>query len=524
MQIVDILKQKGLLSKDQIKIIKIQQQQSLRNFLSLAIDMGFVAEKDLQDVIEEIYHKQYIDIENLTVTEDIKKILDKSFVLKFRVVPISYEQKSKTLGVLVDNVYIDDAIDIIKNNNKEIKDVTINMCTNLELSDVIDRVYGYKFDFSSLLDKSFNSSDATTDQCVYSLLQDAIRHTASDIHLEPEKDFVRIRYRIDGILQNILCFHRHFYQELCGRIKIMAQMDIVLVNYPQDGSFSLNFAGKNVDFRVATMPVLFGENINIRILNRNVGLLSFIQLGLSTAAIDDINKMIAKPYGVILVVGPTGCGKTTTLNAILNSLNNSSVNIMTLEDPVEYPMIGVRQTSINTKIDYAAGIRAILRQDPDIIMVGEIRDENTAQMLINASNTGHQVFSTLHANSVTQTFMRLKNLNVSVHNIANSINGIISQRLVRKLCKYCKKQVNNNIFKPVGCKLCSYSGYKGRLLITSTLCVDETIVRLLEKETSQTDLLEHLKNKKTLEGEIRTIIEQGLTSTYEAKRVLNYDF
>ncbi|RLA07012.1 MAG: secretion system protein E [Gammaproteobacteria bacterium] len=533
MQIIDSLLEKKLLSKDQIEIINIQRQKLEKDFLSVAIDLGFIDESQLQDIIKNVYQHHFIDIKSINIDNNVICLIDEKMVNKFRVLPINYDSAKKLLTVASDNIYHTHLLQIMQNEGKNIKQIDVKFCHNADLTEAIDKYYGYKFHLDELLfnTKNQNNPDKTyASECIDSLLYDAIKHNASDIHLEPEKGFIRIRYRIDGMLQNIRSFHDRYYPVILGRIKILCNMDIVESRIPQDGSFSQKFAKLPIDFRVSTIPCLYGENVSIRILNRNSGLLSINQLGFSQNSIENIKKMLEHPYGIVLSTGPTGCGKTTTLNAIISYLNNIDVNIMTLENPVEYPIRQVRQININNEVglDFATGVRAILRQDPDILMVGEIRDSETANMLISAADTGHKVFSTLHTNSAISVFARLKNLGVDSQNLSSNINGIISQRLVRRLCSFCKlpqKTIQHKkIYHAKGCIKCSYTGYKGRLLIADTLNITDELRQLIYDNVSILQLQKYIKRNNiwTIEDDIKNKIYATETSLYEAKRVLNF--
>jgi general secretion pathway protein E/type IV pilus assembly protein PilB len=261
------------------------------------------------------------------------------------------------------------------------------------------------------------------------------------VHFEPEASFLRIRYRIDGILRQIRALHKSYWAAMAVRIKVISGMNIAETRAPQDGRISLNISGHAVDFRVASQPTIHGENIVLRILDRQKGIVPLDRLGLDDHQMSLMKLMVARPEGIILVTGPTGSGKTTTLYSVLNHINEEGVNIMTLEDPVEYPMAMIRQTSVaeSAKLDFANGIRSMMRQDPDIILVGEIRDADTAEMAFRAAMTGHQVYSTLHTNSALGAIPRLLDIGVLPDIMAGNIIGILAQRLVRRLCTHCRK-------------------------------------------------------------------------------------
>lgn len=373
------------------------------------------------------------------------------------------------------------------------------------------------------------------------LLTDAVHREASDIHIEPEMGFVRIRYRIDGVLSDVRNLHRDYLSGLIVRIKVLSGMNIAETRAPQDGRFSFNIAMRAIDFRVASQPTTYGENLVLRILDRNKGIMRLEELGLSKQTLMTLKLMMAKPEGIILVTGPTGSGKTTTLYSMLSFLNTEQVNIMTLEDPVEYPMQMVRQTAVNpaANLDFANGIRSMLRQDPDIILVGEIRDKDTAQMALRAAMTGHQVFSTLHTNSALGVFPRLLDIGVSAEILSGNIIGILSQRLIRVLCPACKKphdptslerrllgldgDKSCKIYTEVGCAKCHHIGYKGRMTVMEAIRMDEDFDELVEKGAAKTAILQLARKKGVCfiaEDGIRRVLN-GMTSLEEVTRVLD---
>src|SRR5260370_23503959 len=273
------------------------------------------------------------------------------------------------------------------------------------------------------------------------LIADGGERAASDIHVEPEQNFLRIRYRIDGGLRQIRSLHKTYWPAMAVRVKVMAKMNIAETRAPQDGRISATMSGRVVDFRVASLPTTHGENIVLRILDRERGMVPLDKLGLEESQLELLKLMIARPEGIILVTGSTGSGKTTTLYSIMNHINSDGINIMTLEDPVEYPMTLIRQTSVSeaAKLDFASGIRALMRQDPDAILVGEIRDNDTAEMAFRAAMTGHQVYSTLHTNSSVGAFPRLLDIGIVPDILAGNLIGLLAPRLVRRLCRTCRQ-------------------------------------------------------------------------------------
>ncbi|GGZ02633.1 MULTISPECIES: type II secretion system ATPase GspE [Shewanella] len=339
--------------------------------------------------------------------------------------------------------------------------------------------------------------DAPIIRLINALLSEAIKEEASDIHIETYEKQLVIRFRIDGVLREVLRPNRKLSSLLVSRIKVMARLDIAEKRVPQDGRISLRIGGRAVDVRVSTMPSSHGERVVLRLLDKNAGNLDLVQLGMTEAIRVQFEELLRKPHGIILVTGPTGSGKSTTLYAGLTDINHKDINILTVEDPIEYEIEGIGQTQVNTKVDmtFARGLRAILRQDPDVVMIGEIRDLETAQIAVQASLTGHLVLSTLHTNTASGAITRLQDMGVEPFLVSSSLLGVLAQRLVRTLCDECKephlpskqerellglsKKDETPIYRAKGCKACGFNGYKGRTGIHELLLVDDKIRELI---------------------------------------------
>jgi len=376
---------------------------------------------------------------------------------------------------------------------------------------------------------------------VDALLNDAVKRSASDIHFEPEQGFLRIRYRIDGVLRQIRSLHKNYWAAMVVRLKVMSGMNIAETRAPQDGRISLMLSGHQVDFRVSSQPTTHGENIVLRILDRDKGIVPLEELGLHADDLKTLKLMLARPEGIILVTGPTGSGKTTTLYSILNYINTEGINIMTLEDPVEYPMAMIRQTSVNevVKLDFASGIRSMMRQDPDVILVGEIRDQETAEMAFRAAMTGHQVYSTLHTNSSIGAIPRLMDLGVLPDIMAGNIIGVVAQRLVRKLCAQCKAPYTPDqatrrllgvdadderpIYQAVGCARCDNVGYRGRVAIMELFKLDAEIDELIARRATGREIraAASAKGFRSLAEDAISRVLLGQTSLEEISRVVD---
>ncbi|WP_028116524.1 type II secretion system ATPase GspE [Ferrimonas senticii] len=383
--------------------------------------------------------------------------------------------------------------------------------------------------------------DAPIIRLINALLSESIKLGASDIHVETyEKDLV-VRFRVDGVLREVLKQQRRIASLLVSRIKVMAKLDIAEKRVPQDGRISLRIGGRAVDVRVSTMPSSRGERVVMRLLDKNQSVLNLEQLGMSPSIRDRYNVLIRRPHGILLVTGPTGSGKSTTLYAGLTEINSRDRNILTVEDPIEYELEGIGQTQVNTKVDmtFARGLRAILRQDPDVVMVGEIRDLETGQIAVQASLTGHLVMSTLHTNTASGAVTRLQDMGVEPFLVSSSLLGVLAQRLVRTLCNDCKQPYQANererqllevgaddavtLYKPCGCENCNFSGYKGRTGIHELLEVDDQIRELIHSGRGELAIEKYLRSNtpsiredgfsKALAG--RTTLEEVMRVTRE---------
>jgi len=384
--------------------------------------------------------------------------------------------------------------------------------------------------------------DAPVIRLINAVLTQAIKQSASDIHFETFDERLVIRFRVDGVLREVLEPPRGLAPLLTSRVKIMAKLDIAEKRLPQDGRISLKIAGRSVDVRVSTIPTHHGERIVLRLLDKEAAPLDLSRLGMADETLQTMKKLIAHPHGILLVTGPTGSGKTTTLYGILNSLNDASRNILTVEDPIEYYLSGIGQTQVNPKIGmtFARGLRAILRQDPDIVMVGEIRDLETVEMAIQASLTGHLVLSTLHTNSAIGAVTRLRDMGAEPFLLSSTIMGVAAQRLVRVLCPHCKvaETIDENtkkileldatidvkIFRPKGCDRCGQTGFHGRTGIYEVIAIDEKLRAMIHSNQSEADMENHARtfSKSMRQDGVRKIL-LGETTLEEVLRVTSED-
>ncbi|MCF6346578.1 MAG: type II secretion system ATPase GspE [Thiomicrorhabdus sp.] len=374
-----------------------------------------------------------------------------------------------------------------------------------------------------------SADEAPIIKLLNAILSEAIRANASDIHIEPFETQLRIRFRVDGVLSTLFTPKATLAGMLVSRIKVMARLDIAEKRLPQDGRIALKLGGRAVDLRVSTIPSSFGERVVLRLLDRSMERLNLTDLGLPQNLEEGVQKLLAKPHGILLVTGPTGSGKTTTLYAGLGRLNDSQRNIMTIEDPVEYNIEGINQTPVNLKADmtFARGLRAILRQDPDVIMIGEVRDSETANIAVQASLTGHLVLSTLHTNTAVGAITRLRDMGVEPFLLASSLIGVLAQRLVRRLCTHCKSPhvadaaecellgvTEAEVFLPKGCEHCQQSGYRGRMGLYELMPVDDEIRQMIHSDVSES------KIEKLLRQQVPSLAESGYRAVLDGKTSL----
>lgn len=381
-------------------------------------------------------------------------------------------------------------------------------------------------------------NDAPIVQLITAVLAEAIREGASDVHIETFEKSLQVRFRIDGVMREMVQPKRALAPLLVSRVKVMAKLDIAEKRIPQDGRITLKIGGREVDVRVSTLPTANGERVVLRLLDKQTAALALPNLGMDPETLSRVRDVVAKPHGIFLVTGPTGHGKTTTLYAAMSELNRESINILTIENPIEYSIAGIGQTQVNDKADmtFARGLRAILRQDPDVVMVGEIRDLETAQTAVHASLTGHLVMSTVHTNTAVGAVTRLVDIGVEPFLIASSVVGILAQRLVRVLCNECKSASEPNalermflgehgegavVYRPTGCEACSWSGYRGRTGIYELVTVDDHARTLIHDQVSEQAITDHVRNDcPSITDDGRRKVLDGVTSVNEVMRAV----
>lgn len=504
--IVTMLCSTGKIIKSQLNAAKIQAEKTKKSVLQCLIEMDFITEEEVQEIInknsgnteEEIKKKTLL---NIDINTKLLSRVPISFIKYNKILPLKEENGTIIVAgvnkydiILIDKLstfFGNKPVKIIQYSTTDILEAIDKQCNSSNIDDLSD-IMSQK---NSILDiageESLNESEVV--KFIDTLIKEAIRMRASDIHIEPEEYFVRIRYRIDGILFQKTIVHKNYWSAICVRLKVLSGMNIAESRRPQDAAITMEINERKVDFRVSSIPTIYGENFVLRILDKQQNLTELSTLGYSEHNLNLIKLAIQKPEGITIATGPTGSGKTTTLYSILSKINTIEKNIMTLEDPVEYRMNLLRQSEMNDKIgfNFAAGLRSLLRQDPDIIFLGEIRDQETAENAIRASITGHQVFSTLHTNCAIAAINRLIDMGIPPYMLSGNLNAVISQRLVRMLCPNCKQEIplSETIktafgldkdkyyaqYKPVGCSKCNNIGYKGRSAVSEVLFVNDNM-------------------------------------------------
>src|SRR5881296_1654196 len=541
-----ILIDQGILTEDQLRIALLEQTKQHMPVGKLLVQLGFVSEATLRDALSEKLGLQSVDLGRIIVDPAALKTLPRDMARRYRVFPVALDRQQKKFIVALSDTNNIVAIDQLRAHLKGEFEVELRLAGDTEIDRAIEHYYGHEFSIDGIL-KEIETGEvdyatlAEGDEysqpvvrLISALLADSVERAASDIHFEPEQNFLRIRYRIDGVLRQIRSLHKTYWPAMAVRIKVMSKMNIAETRAPQDGRISLMLTGRAVDFRVSSQPTTHGENIVLRILDRDKGIVPLDGLGLEAGQLQLLKKMIARPEGIILVTGPTGSGKTTTLYSVLNHINNDGLNIMTLEDPVEYPMTLIRQTSINeaAKMDFGNGIRSLMRQDPDVSLAGEIRDEDTATMAFRAAMTGHQVYSTLHTNSAAGAIPRLLDIGIVPDVLAGNIIGIVAQRLVRRLCKHCKQAHQASagectmvgaradrpptLYRAVGCDQCEYQGYRGRMAIIEILKMDGELDELIAHRATGREL-----QKSALARGFRTLADDGVRRVLDGSTALD---
>ncbi|MDP2892577.1 MAG: GspE/PulE family protein [Bacillota bacterium] len=540
----EMLLEEGLITQDQLNEALRIQKTTRQKLGEILIEGGVVTEDQILDMLGKQYHLPFIDLTKVAVQPEAAASINVNLARKYTLIPVKREDPFITIATAdpLDFYALDD---IRVATGLIVKPV---IAFKKQILEAIEKNYAghtaraaahdlrleskeEKIEETDLLLEGVNRAPVV--RLVQSIIQYAVKKNASDIHIEPLENELRVRVRIDGELQETMRTPIAAHSAVTTRIKIMGKMDIAEKRIPQDGRINDVIEGKNIDMRISVMPTVYGEKIVIRLLNKSDALITKKNLGLTPENEALLDMIIKNPHGMLLVTGPTGSGKTTTLYAILKEINAPTRNILTIEDPVEYEIPGVNHTQVNVKagLTFASGLRAILRQDPDIVMVGEIRDSETAQIAVRAAITGHLVLSTLHTNDAASTITRLVDMGTEPFLVSSSLVGIIAQRLVRKLCSSCREACTpsgsemklldisapQEIFKPKGCNLCNFTGFKGRMAIFEIIVVDRKIRDMINAGANADEIRDEAikAGTKTLRQNCAGLVLNGTTSISE---------
>lgn len=546
-RIAEILKEQGLITDEQVRqAIAIQRREGKR-LGEILVDLGFVNEREIADALARQYGITRVYLDQTEVTPELLQLIPREMLERYDMFPVALDG-NRLLMAMADPIDVVAQDDARAASGKEIVPVVAALD---EIRRALGRHFAVGVDWSQFGEESSDSNrgfiedldsdpitDSPTVRLVNGIITQGIRERASDIHIQPEEDRVRVRYRIDGRLRDAMEFGRRLAPDVVSRLKVMANLDITMHRRPQDGRLRVQVDDVPIDVRVSTLPSIHGEKIVLRVLSRSQGVMELDKLPMQPENLAAIKRMLRQPQGLILVTGPTGSGKTTTLYSFLQWLNESDVNIITVEDPVEMRIPGLVQVAVQTQggVNFAGALRSILRQDPDIVMVGEMRDQETAEIAVRAALTGHLVLSTLHTNSAASAITRMIDMGVEPYMLAATLSGIIAQRLVRRLCRLCREPLERldetaayflgerakgvQLFQAKGCHHCGGTGYSGRTMVEEALLVNPSIRQLIREgadEAAITDAALAAGMVALKESAVRLVVS-GVTTVDEVLR------
>ncbi|CDD56619.1 ATPase, T2SS/T4P/T4SS family [[Bacteroides] pectinophilus] len=550
----DVLMSRGLINQNQLNMALKEQKEKGRMLGEMLVELGYVTQEKINDILCEMLNIEFIDLQVEEPEENVRDLIPEEVMRKYTLVPMRYDKNNA--GVI--QVAMADPMNILAMDDINIitgKQVAPYLANASDIRAYFDRVFGkkqaqniaemYKKEQGLVQEESEEEKlrkedveNAPIVQLVNSIIEQAARQRASDIHIEPFEESIRVRYRVDGVLREVIEYDKSLLGAITARLKIMSGMDISEKRKPQDGRITIIVDNREYDIRVSNLPTVYGEKVVMRLASKEGFKKQKSDLGLTPTDLVKFDNILKNPHGIILVTGPTGSGKSTTLYTALSSLNSEEVNIITVEDPVEANIDGINQVQVNNKADmtFANALRSILRQDPDIIMIGEIRDSETAEIAVRASITGHLVVSTLHTNSTANSISRLADMGVEPYLIADSLVGIIAQRLVRRLCE-CKKprlataeekeelavdpSEDIVLYEPCGCKMCDNTGYKGRIGIYEIMTITPKIKSMIARGKSADEIKEQAieEGMSTLKASAAKYVLDGTTSMSEMVKV-----
>lgn len=554
----EMLVEASLMTDEQVDQVVVEHKKTGMKMGQYIVRNGIVSESQIMNTISQQLKVEKYDPKNYPLDTQLSRVISSEAAQKYQVAPL--RKKGPLLTIAMPDPMDLGALDAIEMmTNSEVEPV---ICTEQDLSALINAIYGQYSGFDGVIEDVEEmeiareeiekpsgidevevssiqdmAAEAPVIRLVNSILSQAIRENSSDVHISPERDRINIRFRVDGKLHDVPAPQKSMFLPIISRFKILGNMDIAVSRIPQDGRFSIRMGNREINVRASVTPTIYGENLVLRLLDTSTGVYSLENLGMSEQDIARIEPMLTKPYGMILSTGPTGSGKSTSLFSLLNLLNHSDINIITLEDPVEYRMNGVRQIQLNTKagMTFANGLRSVLRQDPDIIMVGEIRDTETATISVQAALTGHRVLSTVHTNDAIGAITRLIDMGIEPFLVASVMLLSVAQRLVRRICPQCQEEYDPpaaardffgfdpdediTFVRGKGCFHCMESGYKGRIGLYEILTISEELQEMIVQRSSSREM----SNVATASGNMRTLkydaadkIRKGLTTIEEA--------
>ncbi|MGF9824750.1 GspE/PulE family protein [Brevibacillus agri] len=541
----DILVESGIVTADQLQEALVEQKKSKLKLGDHLLQSGYITEQQLIEILEYQLGIPHVSLFRMRLDPSLSAIVPEELARRHSLVPLKKEENKLTVAMVDPLDYY--AIDELRMSTGFVINVVI--ATRDEIQRAISRMYSMQGSVQELMEgievpedleeaRIFDDNSPIV-RLVNQMFEQAVQLRASDIHIEPMEDGIRVRFRIDGLMRTERVLPRHMQGMLTARLKIMANLNIAERRMPQDGRVQMNVDFKEIDIRMSTLPTIYGEKIVMRLLDLTNALVEMSQLGLSKRNLAMFQELVTMSNGIVLVTGPTGSGKSTTLYSALNHLNSEHVNIITVEDPVEYQLDGINQVQVNENIgmSFASALRSILRQDPDIIMVGEIRDKETAEIAIRAALTGHSVFSTLHTNDAVSSITRLVDMGIPSFLIASSVHGVLAQRLVRRICKDCKQEYQaseqekklfaqkglnvETLWRGKGCASCQMTGYRGRIAVHEVFKIDDTIRSMLIQNLPSHEYKKYaMKNGMVLlfdDGLLK--VKQGITTMEEIYRI-----
>ena len=559
-RIGEVLISGGYITEDQLQqALKIQKTSGGKKLGDVLVDSGFIRQDQLYQALEHQLGVEFIDLTSATIPKEMAHQFPRSLAEKYQILPVS--ERSGYLSIAISDPLNFPAIDAVRMASH--KKIIPMLAASEAITRAIANLYGSESAEKALEDLKQNAEEeeqdplqnmmaanvigadsenaAPTIRLVNSFLEYAVSQNCSDIHMEPREAAMVVRMRIDGVLRQVFTVPRSIQSAVIARVKVMGNMDIAEHRIPLDGRSNVRVSGKDVDLRISTLPTIYGEKVVIRLLNKSSALLNTRGIGLQGKNLEKFNALLNNANGVILLVGPTGSGKSTSMYTMIGRLNTEQVNLVTLEDPVEYNFDGVNQVQINDKtgMTFASGLRAILRQDPDIIAVGEIRDGETADIAMRAAITGHLVLSTLHTNDAPSTLARLLDMGVERYLIASAMKGIISQRLVRRICPNCREEYlatpeeqqmlrlpvvpGRKFYRGKGCHMCFGTGYRGRTAVFEILTLNGKIKQAIADNVPHSQLMQTIEEsdfEPLIEDCVRLVLD-GTTTVSEAYRTVH---